>query len=134
MVVSANSASNDKHWNNYFGRSSICFVQYDYILKLETMDIDLPMFLSEVYPNSNDSNKIKGVRNGHTTQYDLNNACSKRRKLFKSLGAELLTKLIAKFKYEALFFGYDFDFDHYDGTCSIQPSVDKRKYSTDKCC
>lgn len=40
---------NDRHWIPQEDRCNICNIDYQYILKLETMNEDLPMILDEVY-------------------------------------------------------------------------------------
>ena len=49
LLLSDHRHSKNVHWNNFFERTNPCYIDYDYILKLETMQTDLKLLLSNAY-------------------------------------------------------------------------------------
>ena len=112
MLVSKSKASHNLHWYSYFKAANPCYIDYDYVLKIESLDIDLPMFVKEVY-------KSKYTIHNDDTLLNLN-VRDKKISLRKILlldkviqglmvaNQTLLEKVRDSFCYEAKFFGYGY--------------------------
>ena len=114
---------NNYHWKPYFNKCGHCFIDYDYILRIETMTKDTALVLPNLYPNisnmpiynrrrpANVSNKAVTAR--HLEEYD-------------QIDINSMSKLLDKYKLDMNIFGYQFDpktntaicsFNHLDEKC-----------------
>lgn len=122
MIISGTALSRDPHFQNYFHGVNPCFVDYDYILKLETQDQDLNLFLSNVYKLHNASFYVNVHANNHTTPKTTANTVRHETYLQKydEIPDLLLSKVMEKFKYEFEFFGYTFNTNTSTANCGLQ--------------
>ena len=132
MVLSNMLMSSNPHWNSYFFKCDVCHVNYDYILKVETMEHDMKMFLSNVYLN-----EMKYVReyklNSFKTIGELSeNSYSKYLKPFEELSTEEIQALMSKYQYEIEMYGYSFNQNTlYADCCDRDASMNN---SSLRCC
>ena len=132
MVLSKGILSINPHWDNYFFDCDVCSVKYDYILKIETMEHDLKMFLSSVYLN-----EVKYV-----TEYKLNSfrppvelsdkPFSQYLNYFEELSSEEIQGLSSKFQYESNFYGYSFNQKTLHAECCDKDIIENN--SSNWCC
>lgn len=121
MITSNEGFSNDVHFSPYFKNINPCFMEFDYILKLETQNRDLAMFLSEVY-------KVKDA-SAHLQVHQLSLTVPKNTtpavndsvflKAYKTIPHSLLSQVMQKFKYEMEFFGYHFNVSSAVASCCL---------------
>ena len=120
MIVKQDSRlATNEHWDQYFFRCNPCHIDYDYVLKVETMEHDMQMFLSQVYNirsgvgetriNSNKQGDSKWQQKLSTHQH-LNP--------YQRLKKAFARKVNDQFQYENDFFGYSFNSDTKRGECS----------------
>ena len=132
------------HWNQYFRFADPCNIHYDYILRTETLQNDLKYFLSTVY--GRDSYVKYG--NAHLNSYNgsiafkdtISNTPStvlpipkssvqkpviemKDLHVFSTIEASLMDRVLQKFKYEMLYFGYHYDHKLLSSGCVFNDSV-----------
>ena len=122
MIISDRALSRDPHFQNYFHGANPCFVDYDYILKLETQDQDLNLFLSNVYKLHNTSFYVNVHVNNLTTPIMTDSAVNHVTYLqkYEEIPDLLRSKVMEKFKYEMEFFGYTFNTYTSTANCGLQ--------------
>lgn len=133
MLLSDSRAARNEHFLGYFTMVNPCHIDYQYILKMETLDHDLQMFLPQVYtrtdqykghgelhvnPALNSENKTSSIR----TMVKLNR--------YEDIDSSLVTKVLNLHKYELLFFGYTFDNNQNMACCRMLDDSGSKK----NCC
>ena len=114
LVLSDSKFANNVHWNNYFERSHPCQVDYDYILKLETMQNDLKVLISNAYTDV-DYRIYQNLHRNPTSkleEQDRDLSVTQHHfvlKMYNEVDPVLLKQLADKYKYETLGFGYGFN-------------------------
>ena len=111
MITAENRLSRNIHWDSYFGRCNFCHIRYDYIIKLETMLVDLPYFLSQVYNNS-DISLYQSV-NVNSRREETGMTYEKILHEYQNISAALVEKLLNKFKFELTALGYDYNLKNF---------------------
>ena len=132
MTLTNSALARNEHWKSYFFKCDPCYVNYDYVLKVETMDHDMRMFLSEVYHDR--LSFVSDTRlNSFKPPSELSdNPYSHKLKLFEDLSAEEVEKITSKFHYEHEFYGYSFNQKTlHAGCCDQHISVTE---AATKCC
>ena len=107
----------DKHWRSYQHFCDPCQVQYDYILRLETMQRDSEVFMSEVYPAAGPipvSNPSQTKDNSSTDWVS-----PKTLEMFSQLSEETLKKLYNKYAFDLEFYGYSFNRETFAAECKF---------------
>ena len=96
----------DVHWAKYEDLCQPCSVHYDFILKLETVDTDLPQFLDIIKANRTFIDNLN-VRNSQRKKTFTGRILSEFVKVPEKVVKELYDTYALDFEY----FGYNFDFD-----------------------
>lgn len=116
MIVSGYKVSQNPHWFPYFIAANPCYIQYDYILKVESLNTDLPMFIKNEYMSkyqvSNKSDLKLHVR--EKVGLPTGDIFIKG---FTNTSQTLLEKVWHAFSFEASFFGYEFSSKNNVASC-----------------
>ena len=107
----------DKHWRSYQYFCDPCQVQYDYILRLETMQRDSEVFMSEVYPAAGPipvSNPSQAKNNSSPDWVS-----PKTLEMFSQLSEETLQKLYKKYAFDLEFYGYSLNWETFSAECKF---------------
>jgi hypothetical protein len=125
LLNESDKANMNFHWSPYVHRCGICGINYDFILRIETMQHDMPMFFSSVYSESNPvvQDLLNTLDGSETFQYnqrtsDENPAqitSHKKNELFSSLAKDTVMNIYDKYKEDFVIPGYDLSIDS-DGT------------------
>ena len=130
MLVS--EPTHNVHWRSYLDTLSPCQVDYEYILRLETLNTDLKKFLANVYQGYEYKNHSNIHRNPSSQPKSLINVTTTVTHLeeFQQINSSLLDKVIHMYRYDLLLFGYDFTKDTSMAGCNI----DNPNYKGGYCC
>ena len=110
----------DGHWSPYHSKCGECIVDYDFILRTETLDADSKSFLEKSYPELTGIPAYNAMRKTHNAKLNLKTV--KFLKEFGTLGQELIMKLMQKYKLDMEPFGYNYDIQTQTATCSFSAS------------
>ena len=105
------------HWNSYAFRCDPCHINYDYIIRLETLTTDSQLFLGDVYPEVSalpTSNSYRIAQSNKTS-----NDQSKTLKEFSELRTSTFNKITDKFQGELQLFGYKFNAQTQEAICAM---------------
>ena len=105
------------HWNSYAFRCDPCHINYDYIIRLETLSTDTHMFLGDVYPEVSalpTSNAHRLAQSNKRT-----NDQSKTLKEFSELKSSTFFKITDKYQNELKLFGYKFNQQTQETVCAM---------------
>ena len=105
----------DIHWQKYEDLCQPCSVHYDFILKLETVDVDLPQFLDKIKANRSLIENLT-VRNTKRNKTFTGRILEDFADVPKSVASKLYNVYKADFEY----FGYSFDFDYHQSVCQSE--------------
>ena len=108
--------NSDKHWSPYSNKCGQCFIDYDYILRLETMNHDSVQFLSQHYP---DVSQLTAYNSMRKTNAAKNIATLKHLGEFKNMDKILVNKFVDRYRLDMELFGYHFDTRTQSAFCSI---------------
>ena len=107
----------NNHWDDTLIKCGHCFIDYDYILRLETMDIYAVKVLSRHYPNVPSLPAYNSMRKTSAAQ---NIATSKTLTEFQKLNQSLIAQLTEKYKLSMDLFGYYYDDNSQSAYCSLK--------------
>ena len=113
----------DEHWNSLEIFCEPCRIDYDYILRVETMERDSQVLMSDLYPEE------VQLPFTNTKRKRKNNVSSERIQpktldIFSQLSQETLQKLMKKYAWDLEFYGYSFN-TTFQAEC---------KFSENNCC
>lgn len=106
MIVSNHKAATDAHWISYFNTSNPCFIQYEYILRLETLQEDLSNFLFKSYSGIKYKKYMNLHKNPSKNQVIMHNQVIPAE--LTSLNKTMINMFVKKYKYDFTFFGYSY--------------------------
>ncbi len=100
--------SPDPHWLDVEGFCSLCEIQYDYILKLETLDKDLPAVHSAIGidPNLTYPTAHINKRDGHISEGSSIQKYDNQLRSLQTEYPELFQRLLLKYQVDMELFGY----------------------------
>ena len=108
----------EPHWQSAIVMCNPCLIKYDYILKVETLNQDIDLFLKNAYKK--DVFQYIGEKKvNRNRESDLTETTDNLHKIlleFNLLSDLQIKKLIKKYRYDFEFYGYGFDhlkFTHY---------------------
>ena len=105
------------HWRAYTRRCGLCSIEYDYILRVESMRRDSKLFLKKHYPEL-------GRLPAYHTSKDFNEqkslAHSKTLKHYGELKEKHIRMLMESYKYDLKIGGYTYDPKTFEATCDIK--------------
>ena len=115
---------NNLHWRPYFDKCCHCFIDYDYILRIETMTKDTALVLPNLYPRV-----LHMPAHHHTRPGALPDKPVVARHLreYDQIDADSMSKLLDKYKRDMQLFGYQFDRKTSTALCSFH-------HLDEKCC
>ena len=134
MILANMPISSNPHWTTYFFRCDVCHVKYDYILKVETMEHDMKMFLSNVYFSGMKFITDHKLNSFKPTNDLFDNPYSKHLVEFEELSAEEIRALSSKFQHESDFYGYTFNQKTLYAECCDYLSSDYGSSNQGCCC
>ena len=115
----------DRHWTSYFGHCGQCVIDYDYILRTETMNTDANLFLSHSYP---ELTSLPAYNHMRSTSAKANVKSMKILKEFQDFSDSLVAELLKRYQLDMDQFGYHYDVDSQTAMCSFQSA------NGEKCC
>jgi len=106
-VANGSGGSPNDHWVSMTHQCNPCLIDYDFIVKLETVQMDAPNIIN--YLDINKVGRFPITRfdvNGDTKsiQYDV---MGKLKNAYKNIDNETILKLFKIYKWDFLLFGYD---------------------------
>ena len=107
----------DRHWSPYHSVCGECIIDYDFILRTETLDADSKSFLEKSYPELSGIPAYNAMRKTHNAKQNLKTV--KFLNEFGTLGQKLIMKLMQKYKLDMEPFGYNYDMQTQTATCSF---------------
>jgi hypothetical protein len=122
LVLDSDDVSfiSNKHWNNYFMRSNPCYIDYDYILKVEALDRDLAKIFPAIYPGFNSNKYINVHENIKRPGISDNNSDIGTASVlgeYKDVNKTVIKRLMFHYEMESMFWGYSFDVEHSIAFC-----------------
>ena len=114
-------AKGSNHWNSYANSCGQCFIDYDFIMRTETLQKDSNLFLSEHYPELSSLPTYNAMRK---TGASHNVKIVKNLKEFKDFDENLILKLLDKYKLDFEHFGYHYHSKSQTASCTFQNGSD----------
>lgn len=122
---------NDRHWQPMSYLCDICHIDYDYILRIESLSYDSGPILKKLgYPEDFllaekiNLNRHSTNNNTHTASHDTadNQVITikpKYLKVYKEIPKLLYDKFVKRFRFDLHLCGYNFDFDTAKTECNV---------------
>ncbi len=117
-VISRQWAVYSDHWREYWKDCHPCQIRYDSIVRLETMERDVPLILSKLPDPSGKPNILP-----QTNIMSPSSAFKRLRDLatfYGTLDKDLMYKLLNRYKLDFKLFGYHWDLERNVGTCNFE--------------
>ena len=114
---------NDRHWKPIAYQCDLCNIEYDHIIRVETMKYDSGPILTVLgYPKDYLLLKDFKLNSYRTEQENVNKPQFKTSILdvYKSIPLDLYKKFIQMYWYDLHMLGYDFDLEHNQTVCKCQ--------------
>ena len=119
------------HWMEYWKDCHPCHIRYDSIVRLETMERDVPLILSKLPGPSGKPNVLP-----ETNVKSPSSPLKKLRDLatfYETIDEDLMRKLLNRYKLDFKLFGYRWDPKLKVGTCKFEGVADGNK-TLQPCC
>ena len=99
---------NDRHWTQAHKLCSPCAIQYDYVLKLESLDIDIDLFINLLVTSKTPEEYLQSlVRVKNRNRHAVKNETFALE--MKNLTQAERNSIAELYKFDMELFGYDFD-------------------------
>ena len=115
---------NDRHWDSLKTFCGPCHVNYDYILRVETMERDSQVLMSDLYPDEGPL-PLTNTKRKRKNNVSFERIQPKTLDIFSQLSQETLQKLMKKYAWDLEFYGYSFNTTTFQAEC---------KFSENNCC
>jgi len=102
----------DRHYARYHEMCFPCSIDYDFVIKLETLATDLPILLEKMSLNKSVIREL-AAKNNHRSP----SSFTRNLPEYKNVSLELTKKLYGLYELDFELFGYTYDFDSQDGKC-----------------
>ena len=103
----------NKHWLSYFEHCHPCNINYDYIIKLETIEHDLKIFFKNYFK----SNEHQDVIRRNTARSNITDKLSEVTRIFSAVDQNIVKELLNIYEKDFLLFSYTWDSERRAG-CS----------------
>ena len=133
LVLSSLPLAGNPHWSKYFYKCDPCRIEYDYVLKLETMDHDMDMMLSKVFHKELQYITERKLNSFSSAQKVTTNFRHHLRQ-YENVSKEHIAALVRKFEHESDFFGYSFDEDTLEADCCTAQNSAGEQSRSNCCC
>ena len=134
MLFTNTAIARNPHWDKYFFKCDPCNIEYDYILKVETMEHDMKMFMSEVLPDSLRFVSEPKLNSFGPVSGTIGSPQNHLLKAYEVFSAEELQNIYSKYQYEHEFYGYGFNQNTLQATCCDPTSDAIDNTSALNCC
>ena len=115
----------DMHWERFEELCQPCSISYDFVLKLETVDSDLPLLLEKILKSKSELTSVPIMnRSSNST----GPSSYKPLHQFKNIPENILRQLMEVYEFDFNAFGYSFDTETESATCG------QRNTDSPKCC
>ena len=120
-ILSTCKISTNTHWISYFKTSKPCQIEYQYILKQETMQEDLSEFLRLAYKDI-DYEQYLDIHFNSTPQKNNKTSSCFAVNIGEFLGINdtLVARMKEHYKYEGIFFGYNYITEKSIAECGLK--------------
>ncbi len=98
----------DRHWAPSFNWCSPCYIEYDHIVKLETIHSDLKQILP-LFRNPDQADSIVDIYTQRNAYRDPKNRLSRASAIFHSLNPDLVKSITEVYQADLDVFGYSWD-------------------------
>ena len=108
--------NDDKHWQSYAKKCGLCHIDYDFIMRTESLEPDSGFFLSKYYPTTSMLPSFNHLQQGNISQHFVHEETLNE---FDALNAILINRVMKKYQLDFEMLGYDFDTESYTATCEM---------------
>ena len=113
----------DKHWSPYHSKCGECFVDYDFILRTETLNVDAKLFLEKSYPHLTEIPAYNAMRKTKSAKQNVKTL--KFLKEFNQLNDQEVMTLLQKYKLDLEPLGYNYNIESQIASCSFRDDSGK---------
>ena len=136
MILSKSKYSEDRHWKPYGERCNPCYLEYQHLIRIESMIPDsIPVLKRLDISDTEVLDDHRHVHNEQSTKHrnqqstkTITKIQPKYLKEFETIPKDLVQQLFQRYKEDFLLFGYQFDYRNKMAVCRIET------VSGDICC
>ena len=112
---------NDPHWASLNQFCDLCHINYDYILRVETMERDSQVLMSDLYPDAGPIPVANAARKKSNSVSSTSQLIQpKTLNIFSQLSQKTLKKLMKKYAWDLEFYGYSFNTTTFKADCNFK--------------
>ena len=110
----------DLHWNSLEKFCEPCRFDYQYILRVETMERDSQVLMSDLYPDAGPIPVANAARKKSNSAFSASQLIQpKTLDIFSQLPRKTLKKLMKKYAWDLEFYGYSFNTTSFEIKCNF---------------
>ena len=106
----------DSYWTSYAQKCGLCHMDYDVIMRTESLGPDSANFLHKYYPKTSELPAFHQLQKVQSSQHVVQ---QKALKEFESINGTLMAAIMKKYRLDLEMYGYHFDQDSNTASCAM---------------